>query len=424
MVASAVLGAATGTGLALLVAMTLVVYRYYSSRRYGKDWGDVERFSVPQGWVMNKRSAPGCGSGKKKSASPQASYTVTQKVFNVAKEERTVQPSSQPSLESVAPPLEVTGGLQATVCTTPSLSSHPSIESNISKQSNSLKNLSPECMGRPEPFRRPLSPLLVPQDSTSSIVTTCSLREVPGSPLPLGSLQPALYTKKEGPIVLRNQDNVGRLHISTEYDFDRSDLLVHLFEGEDFVGHDCLVGILLDPPVDSRVRQSTCRSETNPIFDQVFKFPVSHDQLSNHHLIFQPPEDLSEILISLSYLPSAERLTVVLLKAKNLFLPENRDTLDPFVKVCLLANGKRIKKKKTACRKGTVNPVWNEAITFNVSSSFLKTSAVEIVVFDQGSDLIGAPSTVGSVLIAHDSEHWNEMSSTPRKAVAMWHKIR
>ncbi|XP_014259276.1 synaptotagmin-10 isoform X3 [Cimex lectularius] len=385
-------------------------------------------------------------------------------VFNVAKEERTVQPSSQPSLESVAPPLEVTGGLQATVCTTPSLSSHPSIESNISKQSNSLKNLSPECMGRPEPFRRPLSPLLVPQDSTSSIVTTCSLREVPGSPLPLGSLQPALYTKKEGPIVLRNQDNVGRLHISTEYDFDRSDLLVHLFEGEDFVGHDCLVGILLDPPVDSRVRQSTCRSETNPIFDQVFKFPVSHDQLSNHHLIFQildydrysrndvvgelrldlseidvtsmveiwgdivkinkPPEDLSEILISLSYLPSAERLTVVLLKAKNLFLPENRDTLDPFVKVCLLANGKRIKKKKTACRKGTVNPVWNEAITFNVSSSFLKTSAVEIVVFDQGSDLIGAPSTVGSVLIAHDSEHWNEMSSTPRKAVAMWHKIR
>lgn len=38
MTSSAVLGAATGTGLALLVAMTIVVYRYYSSRRWGKEW--------------------------------------------------------------------------------------------------------------------------------------------------------------------------------------------------------------------------------------------------------------------------------------------------------------------------------------------------------------------------------------------------
>lgn len=38
MVTSAVLGAATGTGLALVVAMTIVVYRYYASRRWGKEW--------------------------------------------------------------------------------------------------------------------------------------------------------------------------------------------------------------------------------------------------------------------------------------------------------------------------------------------------------------------------------------------------
>lgn len=36
MVSSAVLGAAAGTGLALLLAVTIVMYRYYLLRRRGK----------------------------------------------------------------------------------------------------------------------------------------------------------------------------------------------------------------------------------------------------------------------------------------------------------------------------------------------------------------------------------------------------
>lgn len=43
MVGSAVLGAATGTGLALVVAMTIVIYRYYKQKRYGKEWGNLDR---------------------------------------------------------------------------------------------------------------------------------------------------------------------------------------------------------------------------------------------------------------------------------------------------------------------------------------------------------------------------------------------
>lgn len=42
----------------------------------------------------------------------------------------------------------------------------------------------------------------------------------------------------------------------------------------------------------------------------------------------KPPEDRPEILISLNFLPQAERLTVVIMKAKNL------DTVqEPYVKV-------------------------------------------------------------------------------------------
>lgn len=42
-VSSAVLGAATGTGLALVLAVTIVVYRYYVHRRKGREWDELER---------------------------------------------------------------------------------------------------------------------------------------------------------------------------------------------------------------------------------------------------------------------------------------------------------------------------------------------------------------------------------------------
>jgi Ca2+-dependent lipid-binding protein len=54
------------------------------------------------------------------------------------------------------------------------------------------------------------------------------------------------------------------------------------------------------------------------------------------------------------------------------------NVLDPFVKVYLLSGGKRVKKKKTAARKSTCNPVWNEALTFNVASSNLSNASVEV----------------------------------------------
>jgi hypothetical protein len=38
-------------------------------------------------------------------------------------------------------------------------------------------------------------------------------------------------------------------------------------------------------------------------------------------------------MFSLSYLPTAERLTVVVVKARNLRFPQGRESGDPFVKV-------------------------------------------------------------------------------------------
>lgn len=41
---------------------------------------------------------------------------------------------------------------------------------------------------------------------------------------------------------------------------------------------------------------------------------------------------------------------------------------DPYVKIHLMQNGKRQKKKKTTIKKNTLNPYYNESFSFEVPS--------------------------------------------------------
>uniref|UniRef100_A0A5F9C6M5 Synaptotagmin 12 n=1 Tax=Oryctolagus cuniculus TaxID=9986 RepID=A0A5F9C6M5_RABIT len=84
------------------------------------------------------------------------------------------------------------------------------------------------------------------------------------------------------------------------------------------------------------------------------------------------PDAVGEILLSLSYLPTAERLTVVVVKAKNLVWTNDKTTADPFVKVYLLQDGRKMSKKKTAVKRDDPNPVFNEAMIFSVPALLLQ----------------------------------------------------
>ncbi|XP_010220320.1 PREDICTED: synaptotagmin-12 [Tinamus guttatus] len=86
-------------------------------------------------------------------------------------------------------------------------------------------------------------------------------------------------------------------------------------------------------------------------------------------------DSVGEILLSLSYLPTAERLTVVVVKAKNLVWSNGKGTADPFVKVYLLQDGRKISKKKTAVKRDDPNPVFNEAMIFSVPAIVLQVGA-------------------------------------------------
>lgn len=91
--------------------------------------------------------------------------------------------------------------------------------------------------------------------------------------------------------------------------------------------------------------------------------------------------ELGDLMVSMSFLPSAERLTVVLIKARNLrVVDDSRNSSDPYVKVSLIYNGKKIKKRKSGVYRSTVCPVFNEALTFDISKDILKSCLIEFLV--------------------------------------------
>uniref|UniRef100_G3VRT2 Synaptotagmin 12 n=3 Tax=Sarcophilus harrisii TaxID=9305 RepID=G3VRT2_SARHA len=138
-------------------------------------------------------------------------------------------------------------------------------------------------------------------------------------------------------------------------------------------------------------------------------------------------DSVGEILLSLSYLPTAERLTVVVVKAKNLVWTNEKATADPFVKVYLLQDGRKISKKKTAVKRDDAHPVFNEAMIFSVPAIVLQDLSLRVTVAECCSD--GRAENIGHVIIGPLASgmgitHWNQMLATLRKPVSMWHPVR
>lgn len=55
---------------------------------------------------------------------------------------------------------------------------------------------------------------------------------------------------------------------------------------------------------------------------------------------------------------------------------------DPYVKVSLMCEGRRLKKRKTSTKRNTLNPVYNEAIVFDVPPENIDQINLSIAVMD------------------------------------------
>nr|XP_012146494.1 PREDICTED: synaptotagmin 1 isoform X4 [Megachile rotundata] len=214
----------------------------------------------------------------------------------------------------------------------------------------------------------------------------------------------------------QSEVKLGRLQYKLEYDFNTNSLAVTVIQAEELPALDMggtsdpYVKVYLLPDKKKKFETKVHRKTLNPVFNETFTFKgVPYADAMNKTLVFaifdfdrfskhdqigevkvplcqidlaQTIEEwrelqsvegeggqdnkLGDICFSLRYVPTAGKLTVVILEAKNLKKMDVGGLSDPYVKIALMQNGKRLKKKKTSIKKCTLNPYYNESFTFEV----------------------------------------------------------
>lgn len=274
------------------------------------------------------------------------------------------------------------------------------------------------------------------------------------------------------------QISLGNMSFSISYDLQKMTLLVTVINVKDLPTRDPSLGgcdpyikLQLLPEKRHKVKTRVLRKTLNPQYDETFTFyGINPTQLANITLHFvvlsfdrfsrddiigeviHPLKDFDvsknemtlcqeisprhltlksqgrgEILISLCYQPAANRLTVVVLKARNLPKMDITGLSDPYIKVYLLYNNQRIAKKKTHVKKRTLNPVYNESFLFDVPyNEGLQNISLEFLVLDWDrmtkNEVVGRLE-IGTKADGQESHHWNEVMNCPRKQIAEWHKL-
>ena len=96
------------------------------------------------------------------------------------------------------------------------------------------------------------------------------------------------------------------------------------------------------------------------------------------------------------------------------------------MKIALVQEGRKIKKKKTTVKKRTLDPYFNETFTFQVSFEKIEQSSLIISVLDY--DRVGKSEVIGKCVVGElstgaDLRHWADMLAAPRRAITQWHTL-
>ncbi|KAG2460396.1 synaptotagmin-1a isoform X1 [Erpetoichthys calabaricus] len=269
-------------------------------------------------------------------------------------------------------------------------------------------------------------------------------------------------------------EKLGKLQYSLDYNFTENQLIVGIIQAAELPALDMggtsdpYVKVYLLPDKKKKFETKVHRKTLNPSFNEQFIFKVPYaelggktlvmsvydfDRFSKHDIIGEikvpmntvdfghvteewrdlqsaekeEQEKLGDICFSLRYVPTAGKLTVVILEAKNLKKMDVGGLSDPYVKIHLMQNGKRLKKKKTTIKKNTLNPYYNESFSFEVPFEQIQKVQVVVTVLDY--DKIGKNDAIGKVFVGYNStgtelRHWSDMLANPRRPIAQWHVLK
>ncbi|GMT16551.1 hypothetical protein PFISCL1PPCAC_7848, partial [Pristionchus fissidentatus] len=139
-------------------------------------------------------------------------------------------------------------------------------------------------------------------------------------------------------------------------------------------------------------------------------------------------ENVGDVMLSLCYLPEANRITVSVIKARGLAAKDKLGSSDPYVKLWLVDNGMKLEKRKTAVKPCTLAPVFNESFAFEIPDREKILTDINLVVTVMDYDMLSSNDEIGHVILGplgndSGSRQWRQAIDHPEHPIASWHRL-
>nr|XP_036863474.1 synaptotagmin-10 [Manis javanica] len=371
------------------------------------------------------------------SALPQSVSNAPTEVFET-EEKKEIKENGKPALKAIEPAIKISHtspDIPAEVQT--ALKEHLIKHARVQRQTTE-----PTSSSRHNSFRRHL-PRQMQVSSVDFSMGTEPVLQRGETTTSIGRIKPELYKQRSVDSDGNMKEDVktcGKLNFTLQYDYENELLVVKMIKAldlpaKDFTGtSDPYVKMYLLPDRKKKFQTRVHRKTLNPVFDETFQFPVAYDQLSNRKLHFSVYDfdrfsrhdmigevildnlfevsdlsreatvwkdihcattesiDLGEIMFSLCYLPTAGRMTLTVIKCRNLKAMDITGSSEHEQKIGMLF---------ACCGAG---------------------AAANQMPWVGHNEVIGICRT-GLDAEGLGRDHWNEMLAYHRKPITHWHPL-
>ncbi|CAL8364485.1 unnamed protein product [Lota lota] len=137
-------------------------------------------------------------------------------------------------------------------------------------------------------------------------------------------------------------------------------------------------------------------------------------------------EERGRIMISLKYNSQKSCLVVGIVRCAHLAAMDANGFSDPYVKTYLKPDENKKSKHKTAVKKKTLNPEFNEEFSYDIKYADLTKKTLEVTVWDydigKSNDFIGGVS-LGINANGERLKHWFDCLKNKDKKIERWHTL-
>ncbi|XP_037603931.1 double C2-like domain-containing protein beta isoform X1 [Sebastes umbrosus] len=137
-------------------------------------------------------------------------------------------------------------------------------------------------------------------------------------------------------------------------------------------------------------------------------------------------EERGRIMISLKYNTQKSCLVVGIIRCAHLAAMDANGFSDPYVKLYLKPDENKKSKHKTAVKKKTLNPEFNEEFCYDIKYADLTKKTLEVTVWDydigKSNDFIGGVS-LGINANGERLKHWFDCLKNKDKKIERWHTL-